>query len=251
MARLMDDDDLVEIAEGENGPAVATALAVRCAFRVVPLLGGRNPAETVSDEAAAYMLVALRSLMAADACVRFPSRHEELRQAARNAALAAAKIRPFKTGDTATGRAAAQSCIEAVAAVAFSNEANARTARTTAAAFNKAASSVADGTTIERAAGTDLGAMMGGTTPAALLDQPLWAEGEPAMLAEVWGRLRAALLAGDEAWQFWIDWVEARRDGRPDSEPLAVARVLVPDETWLAGPTDANDALLALDVRPS
>ena len=225
MTKTLDEDDFERILQRDGGEEVVIALGVRAASRAVPLLAGLKPPDAVADEAAAYILVALRALAVADAWLRYPGRRDEIGEAARNAAFSAAKIRPFKTGDTAAGRAAAQASIEACASVAFTG-------------------------TIESGAGGDVAIMLAAVRPSGLPGHPLWPDGEPDWLAPVWTGLREALVASDESWQFWVDWYEALRDGRPaDEEALEVARVTIADETWLEGPTSANDALIALADR--
>jgi hypothetical protein len=60
---------------------------------------------------------------------------------------------------------------------------------------------------------------------------------------QVWGTLRAALLAADQGWEVWTEWYEARLVGdaaHPPNEALEIARATIPNEIWRHGPAAVN-----------
>ena len=54
-----------------------------------------------------------------------------------------------------------------------------------------------------------------------------------------WIKLSQGLVAGNEGWQIWIDWYQARLDGTPSLD-LDRAIALIDPEIWDAGPAVAN-----------
>jgi hypothetical protein len=76
-----------------------------------------------------------------------------------------------------------------------------------------------------------------------LVRSPLWANGAPEWATEAWQTLKFALLGGDEGWEVWTDWYEARLAGdagHPPNEALEIARATIPDEVWKQGPAVVN-----------
>ncbi len=82
-----------------------------------------------------------------------------------------------------------------------------------------------------------------GRSAAELAGLPLWADGAPDWVAEIWRSLRRALLATNDGWEVWTEWYEARLAGdmaQPPNEALEIARATIADEIWKQGPTVVN-----------
>ena len=47
-------------------------------------------------------------------------------------------------------------------------------------------------------------------------------------------------LPGEEEWEVWTDWYEARLAGSSSNETLEFERVMVADENWEGGPAHVN-----------
>ena len=71
------------------------------------------------------------------------------------------------------------------------------------------------------------------------LGRPGALEREPGWASSSWHNLVAAL-PKDEDWDLWIDWYEARLEGRSDPEEVELVYATVPLEKWNAGPAAAN-----------
>src|SRR6202035_721998 len=92
------------------------------------------------------------------------------------------------------------------------------------------------------AAAADADLIDAGRSGSELMGFPLWPNRSPDR-TEVWGNLKAALLAADEGWKVWTDWYEARLAGdagHPPNEALEIARATIPDEIWRLGPAVVN-----------
>jgi hypothetical protein len=88
----------------------------------------------------------------------------------------------------------------------------------------------------------------GGEQAQFLAAQPLWLTPASENISESWHSLSARLLRRvDESWKVWIDWYEARLNGRGElSEASEISRVSLPNEVWAAGPAVANANLAGL-----
>ncbi|MEM9061602.1 MAG: hypothetical protein AAGD13_14165 [Pseudomonadota bacterium] len=75
---------------------------------------------------------------------------------------------------------------------------------------------------------------------------PLWHAGTPRWCRKLWHELGDYLLSADESWQVWIDWYQDRLEGKPANEDLEVAKALIPNEIWEAGPTKLNAEIARL-----
>ena len=79
-----------------------------------------------------------------------------------------------------------------------------------------------------------------GGSSQSLVDQPSWPKkAPPAWAHKAWAALLHAL-PKDEDWDVWIDWYEARLEGRSDPEEVELVYATVPPEKWNEGPAAAN-----------
>ncbi|MEL7470974.1 MAG: hypothetical protein AAFN27_21155 [Pseudomonadota bacterium] len=74
----------------------------------------------------------------------------------------------------------------------------------------------------------------------------LWCGELPTGSLEDWSSLRDHLLADNEGWKVWVDWYQDRLEGKPAIEDLEVAKALIPDEIWKAGPATLNAEIARL-----
>lgn len=98
---------------------------------------------------------------------------------------------------------------------------------------------------------------------AGLASSPLWLSGrvpkssspsrflyDPINIPEpsfrLWNWLRRDLRSANEDWFVWVDWYQDRLDGKAANEDLEVAKALIPDETWDAGPAVLNAEIARL-----
>jgi hypothetical protein len=79
----------------------------------------------------------------------------------------------------------------------------------------------------------------------ALLLQPLWLTQAPPYAQDDWRQLVARLRArADERWAVWIDWYEARLDGRADvSDTAEIARIALKNDAWSKGAAAVNASI--------
>jgi hypothetical protein len=75
---------------------------------------------------------------------------------------------------------------------------------------------------------------------------PLWPQGPPEELKTLWAGLAATLRAANEDWEVWIDWYEARLQGKRSNQRLEIDRALIPNEIWEEGPAKVNAEIKAL-----
>ncbi|MGD1922863.1 MAG: hypothetical protein ACFB03_01560, partial [Paracoccaceae bacterium] len=83
---------------------------------------------------------------------------------------------------------------------------------------------------------------------AALADAPLWHDGIPDELAEMWADLKAHLEnVPEEGWDVWTTWYEDRLAGdRPVNKALELKRILIPAAEWRQGPAHVNGIIRRL-----
>jgi len=73
-------------------------------------------------------------------------------------------------------------------------------------------------------------------TGIALAHSPLWHADMPAEMSGAWSEFKKNLLAGDDAWQVWVNWYEDRLAGRQSfGEAFDLAVATLPDELWEKG----------------
>jgi hypothetical protein len=224
---LVVDDPRASIAKGDDRDqdkaTFAPILATRAALRALPLFAIDE--YRLSDAARSQSILAtFRALAVAWARVRFPDvvnrqwcvaagrnvggyvRGSELeRHLARSAADAA-----FAAGSETSGAAAARAesgQIEAQHAIAIAPD---RAAQGAARLAN--ASDAAD--------------VVAGVNPGQVAEVALWpGRDPPPFLRERWNVLKKGLSAANEGWEVWIDWYEARLDGRVQPKEVELAYV--------------------------
>jgi hypothetical protein len=68
---------------------------------------------------------------------------------------------------------------------------------------------------VENAASQDTIEAVPGVRPNQIAQLPLWlGRGPPEFIGERWEALKQVLQSADQGWEVWIDWYEARLDGR-------------------------------------
>ena len=101
----------------------------------------------------------------------------------------------------------------------------------------------------------DATAIDGGISPHNLMGQPVWPEGTPLGVAELWSDLKRILLSLDQDWQVWTNWYDDRLRGaaHPDARPLIaeleLKRILIPDAVWDEGPSVVNSRIAELEAE--
>ena len=224
---------------------VAIAMAARAALRVLPLVGreltagGRARGEILS----ALVLPTLRASAAPWVVGKYPTRRNELRDAA---AAATSGVAPHAAPSAAADASfaasfAADAAAWAADATGGDAVADAVLAADFAAAAADAVSTATNVAAISYAAEAAL--IDSGRSGAELAGSPVWPRGAPAWASEAWRTLKSALLAADQGWVVWTDWYEARLAGdaaHPPNEALEVARATIPEEIWRQGPAVVN-----------
>ena len=256
MVTIWQRDSLAELLR-RLGREAAAAFASRAALRVVPLMAPLIDYSRTAGDAAGPLIIlagwraAAASWLAsgfatgaeAAAAATFVFQVEEplssdpavlfsppfmsagaAAHAAAKAALAAATDGTSR--DDAVDSAVSAAVGEPVAAMA-------------AAAAALGGDSGAAAQLVQRAADADIAILIedGG---GALLTNPLWIEGVPAWLDQMWIGMRRELVARDPNWRVWTDWQEARHVGAsaaPDA--IEMGRIALGD-FWKMGPAAAN-----------
>lgn len=73
-----------------------------------------------------------------------------------------------------------------------------------------------------------------------LMALPLWRDGLPATVAQKWENLASDLQRLDAGFEVWIDWYNARLEGRPLDTHVEIKRVLIPQEIFAQDPGSIN-----------
>ena len=154
-------------------------------------------------------------------------------------------------GYAGTAAAYAAHAVDAAAAAATGDAAAAATGDAVVAAAGDAVVAAAAGDADEIDAGLRAGGHASAVA-AALALRPLWPDGEPEWASEGWGRFKRALLvSGENDWEVWTDWYEARLRGGPANEALEVARVMIPHKIWYRDPAAVNAHIRELIAQHS
>ncbi|MEM6384289.1 MAG: hypothetical protein AAF739_16570 [Pseudomonadota bacterium] len=238
---------LSTVAEREGGREQVIAFAARAALRAMPAFISLKLDER-SELARTILLPCLRAMAAPWAAATYPAHGADLASAARAAADAAARA-----ADAAAYAAdAADAAARAADAAAYA--ADAAYAAADAAARAAYAAAYAADAAYAAADAADVEAIEAGKT---LALQPLWPDGESNWARKNWQTLRQSLLDLEEDWEVWIDWYEARLQGKPTfrlsaaaNERIEVARVLeIEEEDWKQGPAHVNAKIKAIIER--
>jgi hypothetical protein len=78
-------------------------------------------------------------------------------------------------------------------------------------------------------------------SPVTLATRQLWSERVPGWADDQWRELSQDLIeTADEDWQVWIDWHDARVEGRAPNQMFELAIAAIPNELWQRGPKFVN-----------
>lgn len=236
-------------------PIFAAAFATRAALRSVPSLIKHFIEETKekrtdAEIARAQILPVLRAVMVPWVAAAFPEHHSNLVSAlysARHGADTAGGVVAMSasaaiTVQFAIGDGRATSNVTDVVNTAIQGANVAATALSRITANRDSASYV-----IKRAAALDIEELADGLNPVAVMSRPLWRTGMHSWTEKSWEMLRARLLVLNKDWKVWIDWYDARLKGSNANVSIEVARALIPDEVWKAGPRAVNTHLSHLE----
>jgi hypothetical protein len=232
------DRDQLELWLSNKPREVAVVFAARAALRVAPLLVSElGPlGSTIAVVSRDLVLPVLRAMATPWIAGQHPTQNASAVHAAAVARAAAATS--GANASTAVANAAysaADAAITADTAAAATAAADYAARADAAARAATADAARADAKIIDLQAGVS-----------ALAARPLWLTKVPARTSDAWQRLEQALLKENHDWRVWTEWYRARLDGGPASEPLEVARVLIADEFWKAGPRAVNGEIARL-----
>jgi hypothetical protein len=77
----------------------------------------------------------------------------------------------------------------------------------------------------------------------------LWPGARPRWIAQLWKELKQDLLSAQEDWDVWIDWYEARLQGKAYYEESETAILRIAAENWEQGPGLVNREIKGFVVR--
>ncbi|MGO9771291.1 MAG: hypothetical protein ACLPSW_17410 [Roseiarcus sp.] len=218
--------DVVTIDDQDREQAdFAPILATRAALRVLPLLV--NDRDRLGDAAKSkFVLAIFRALAVAWARTQYPSVVE------RQWSVAAARdVSTYSPGSGPAARSVGSAATEAAFA---SGSAEPRVAVSRASraviqvkeAVRAAARDDASEVIIEHANSGDISDIVPGVRPDQIAQIELWpGRDPPPFIGEQWEALKEGLRFANEGWDVWIDWYEARLDGRLRSQEVELAYV--------------------------
>lgn len=234
----------------------AVLISARSALRVFPLLA--PVIETNAEQhRATFIFPVCRTLAVASVASSWPKRAKEVREAADVAKGAAEAALTYFT--TAVAPASVQSVASAHAAATYAATTDGSYA--TASIFAAARAVGTTGFSIPyantrdvqavfwRSVSDEVGALEGSSLYEHFIETPLWHSGTPGWIRDPWHFLREHLLAADEGWEVWTAWYQDRLDGKAANEELEVAKALIPDKFWKAGPATLNAEIARLIVE--
>lgn len=222
----------------------AVLIAARCALRVFPLLAPaieRNPEEHRKT----IFLPICRAMAVASVAGIWPTQAAGVREVA-DAASATARTATRAAARGAT--AAATDAADAARAAAFAAADAAFDAARAATDAARAATAATDAAraVFWKTVDDDANALARGWFHGKFNETPLWHAGAPRWVREPWHALRDDLLSAGDDWFVWVDWYQDRLDGKPANEELEVAKALIPNEIWKAGPATLNAEIARL-----
>lgn len=248
MAEFTNGDDFEEWLEGKPR-AWTVALAARSALRVLPLLSEHSKPSNVLSQSqrSKIILPVFRGMAIPWAVAKYSTQLSDLSVAAAAAAIAA---RTDVGGVGAAAASAARSVYVDRELASF----GASTANCAADIVGSVGSK-----RIWKALSADARILVDTQETGSIIGLPLWVadlgwSGDhdelngPSWIAHEWLVLRRSLLNEKiEDWQVWIDWYEARLNGRdPWSEAVEIACALIPDQVWKHGPAIVNAEIRAI-----
>lgn len=205
----------------------SVVIATRAALRSLPYLyldfTGSNSQKQVGKN---LVLPVFRAMALPFAVGKYPAFGKEL--TASDASRAAAYVASGAAAGAASRAAAyvayaASGVASDAAAYTASGAAAGATARAASDAFRAAAYTASGATSDAFRAATesqvenDVASLETGTSPEALMVQPLWSDEVKGLPEGEWGGLRQLLLAAADDWDVWVDWYEDRLVGRNTS----------------------------------
>ena len=81
-------------------------------------------------------------------------------------------------------------------------------------------------------------------------NMPLWEDGPPSWVSKDCQNMRDRLERRNEGWEVWIDWYEARLDGKKFDPDIEVKRAKIPNWIWEMQPKALNAYTKQLVNRP-
>ncbi len=222
MVQIVDEKSLKTWLKGQPRE-IATAIAVRSALRVFPLVPKGGNDDSQEDD---FAIIAGRALLTATVTVVSPSEENS------KAAATAADITTTSSSDgvaSATYVALAASFLNTIST--SSGGSLGRAASMLAPVWATSAFSVVwDEMTFWTEITFDVTAIDEGANARTLLAAPLWqAQGNP--LSEQWQEKRQTLQTRPEDWSFWIDWYERILEGGPQNWDMLEEIALIPPKT--------------------
>jgi len=97
------------------------------------------------------------------------------------------------------------------------------------------------------AAYSDYEQVFEGVTASDLMAVPLWPDGAPSDVSNLWTRLSERLRELGSDWEVWVEWYEHWLEGHEPQVPLLRAWALLPEELWAIGPEAVNPVLRVLN----
>ena len=221
----------------EQPGEAAVIIAARAALRVLPLLVQYVRVGKDRRGFAELAVAVFRATATAWIAGKYPARANEVRPVAATAAQAT------RTTPVVTRAASATTRTASLAADAAAADTKDLTASFAAAAVDAAAYAAATATAaIWEAVAADVAfiTIKPGASAQGLADQPLWLSKAPASLSRsAWADLFNALPVPED-WGIWVDWHDARLNGRADPEEIEFVYVEAPEDRWKEGPSAAN-----------
>ena len=222
-----DEPDVDRAAESDDQDQAAFApiLATRATLRVLPLMAA-DGARLGDAAKSKFLLSVFRALAAAWANTPYSSlAGSEWSDAAGN------DVNVYRSGSAQVALYVADAAAQSALAAGNLSPANAA-AHASRALFQVKAATLAwrrDGVSdviVERANSSDRDDIVPGIRPDQIAQIELWpGRDPPQFIGEQWETLKEALRHADEGWDVWIDWYEARLDGRVRSQEVELAYV--------------------------
>jgi hypothetical protein len=209
----------------DTNPDFAPILAIRAALRVLPLLA--TDRGRLGDAAKSkFVLLVFRALAAAWAKTRYSALvdSEWSVAAARDVSTYGPGSGPaaLLVGDAAAQSAFAAGSVNPEVVDARASRAFFQVREATRASGRDRVSDVI----VELAYSQDQHDIIPGVRPDQLAHIELWpGRDPPPFIGEQWARLKEGLTSANEGWDVWIEWYEARLDGRLRSQRVELAYV--------------------------
>ncbi len=230
---------------------VAAAFAARAALRVLPMVSKARGIGYDFDQFFNITLAVFRATAIAWVRAKYPISGREFAAAAAATSYAASLASKVASeGFSYRGRVAPRPAPAATkAAFAASLAADTSTIDSALAAADHAVDAAFEADAVDvfwSAVSFDATRVDEGAPTSAIVDMPLWPEGQPDPFRSLWQEMEEALLAANENWHVWINWYRHRRDGRVREEESELAFVRVEEPLWDQGPAVVNAEIIRL-----